>query len=241
MYPDRHNFQGVFAPGVSVEARGLSLSSAAATGIRMHQRWSSLFALTPARAGMGFQFQSVVAVSPLLSESLGLDKSQLGWLIGLYLLPGIAVALPGGLLGARFGDRRLVLAGLGLMGVGGVWLSLAGSFYEATAARVASGIGAVMQNVLVTKMVADWFEGRERFLAMSILIKSWPIGIGVALLVVGPLWRGLHRDPAPLALPSKVGKRVGRGAYSPAIASRHMNTKPIAGPTASHGSTVASG
>ncbi len=153
----------------------------------MHQRWSSLAALTLARAGMGFQFQSVAAASPPLSESLGLDNSQLGWLVGLYLLPGIAIALPGGLLGARFGDKRLVLVGLGLMAVGGLWLSVAGSFHEATAARVASGVGAVMLNVLVTKMVADWFEGRERFLAMSIVINSWPIGIGLALLVVGPL------------------------------------------------------
>jgi predicted MFS family arabinose efflux permease len=153
----------------------------------MHQRWLSLAALTLARAGMGFQFQSVAAVSPLISDTLGLDKSQLGWLIGLYLLPGIAIALPGGLLGARFGDKRLVLVGLALMGTGGLWLSLAGSFYEATAARIVSGVGAVMLNVLVTKMVADWFDGRERFLAMSILINSWPIGIGLALLVIGPV------------------------------------------------------
>jgi predicted MFS family arabinose efflux permease len=153
----------------------------------MHQRWLSLAALTLARAGMGFQFQSVAAVSPLISDSLGLDKSQLGWLIGLYLQPGIAIALPGGLLGARFGDKRLVLVGLCLMGAGGLWLSLAESFHEATAARITSGVGAVMLNVLVTKMIADWFEGRERFLAMSILINSWPIGIGLALLVIGPL------------------------------------------------------
>jgi predicted MFS family arabinose efflux permease len=44
-----------------------------------------------------------------------------------------------------------------------------------------------MLNVLVTKMVADLFDGKERLLAMSILINSWPIGIGVALLVVGQL------------------------------------------------------
>lgn len=153
----------------------------------MSQRWSSLAALTLARAGMGFQFQSVAASSPLITDALGLDKAQLGWLIGLYLLPGIAFALPGGLLGARFGDKRLVLVGLVLMGVGGLWLGLATSFFEASAARLTSGIGAVMLNVLMTKMVADWFDGKERLLAMSILINSWPIGIGLALLVIGPL------------------------------------------------------
>lgn len=153
----------------------------------MSKRWWCLGALTLARAGMGFQFQSVAAVGPLISESLGLDKAQLGWLIGIYLLPGVAFALPGGMLGRRFGDKRLVLAGLILMAIGGIWLGFAGTVAAADAARFTSGIGAVSLNVLATKMVTDWFEGRERLLAMSILINAWPIGIGMALLLIGPL------------------------------------------------------
>lgn len=153
----------------------------------MSPRWRALAALTLARAAMGFQFQSVAAVAPLLASGLGVDKTQLGWLIGLYLLPGVAFALPGGLLGRRFGDKRIVLAGLVLMGLGGLGLALAESFAQANAARFTSGIGAVMLNVVVTKMVTDLFDGKERLLAMSVLINSWPIGIGIALLVVGPL------------------------------------------------------
>lgn len=151
----------------------------------MSKRWWCLGALTLARAAMGFQFQAVAAVGPLVAGSLGLDKGQLGWLVGLYLLPGAVIALPGGLLGRRFGDKSLVLVGLALMSIGGIWLGFAQSFAEANAARILSGMGAVLLNVLVTKMVADLFDGKERLLAMSILINSWPIGIGVALLVVG--------------------------------------------------------
>ena len=153
----------------------------------MSARWRSLLALTLARMAMGFQFQSVAAVAPLMAEDLGLDQAQLGWLIGLYLLPGVAFALPGGLLGRRYGDKRLVLVGLLLMAAGGAWLAQAGSYAGANAARFTSGIGAVMLNVLMTKMVTDLFEGRERLLALSVLINSWPIGIGLALLVIGPL------------------------------------------------------
>ena len=136
---------------------------------------------------MGFQFQSIATVAPFLTTDLALDKAQLGWLIGLYLLPGIVIALPGGLLGARYGDKACRARGTWPRDHRGLWLALSGSFLEANAARLVSGIGAVMLNVLVTKMVADWFEGRERLVAMSILINSWPIGIGIALLVVGPL------------------------------------------------------
>ena len=171
----------------------------------MSPRWRCLAALTLARAAIGFQFQAVAAVAPLLGGELAIDKTQLGWLIGLYLLPGVAFALPGGLLGRRFGDKRLVLVGLALMAIGGAGLALAESFIAANVARVVSGVGAVILNVLVTKMVTDLFEGRERLLAMSVLINSWPIGIGIALLVIGPLgelagWRWGVASSAALAL-----------------------------------------
>jgi predicted MFS family arabinose efflux permease len=173
--------------------------------MQARQRWWGLAALTIARASMGFQFQCIAAASPFIGDALGLDKAQLGWLIGLYLLPGIAVALPGGLLGARFGDKRLVLVGLGSMAIGGLWLSLAHGLADASAARIVGGIGAVMLNVLITKMVADAFDGKERLLAMSIVINSWPIGIGLALLVVGPLgqavgWRAGIASAGAIAL-----------------------------------------
>ena len=197
------------------------------------QRWRILAALTFARTSMGFQFQCVAPLAPFVSADLGLDNTQLGWLIGLYLLPGAVIALPGGLLGARFGDRRVALFGLALMTGAGIWLASATSAAEADAARLASGIGAVMLNVLLAKMVADWFEGRERLLAMSVLVNSWPIGIGLALVALPFLgeaigWRGamaaaavltaagfaallfLYRAPAAAAQPSPAG--IGLGA-----------------------------
>jgi MFS family permease len=81
----------------------------------MGERWRILAALTFARTSMGFQFQSVASLAPFVSGELGLDNTQLGWLIGLYLLPGALIALPGGLLGARYGDKRMALIGLALM------------------------------------------------------------------------------------------------------------------------------
>lgn len=160
-----------------------------------HQRWLILLALTFARTSMGFQFQSIGATAPLLAPSLGLAMSDIGTLVGLYMLPGVVVALPGGVLGARFGDKRVAVIGIAAMAAGGLLLAMAGDFQTAVAGRLLSGAGGVLMNVTLSKMVADWFAGRELVLAMSIFVNSWPIGIGLALLVLGGIaeaWSPQH-------------------------------------------------
>lgn len=150
----------------------------------MAERWRMLAVLTLARTVMGFQFQSVAAMAPRLTGEGGLSHAQLGLLIGLYLLPGIALALPAGWLGQRFGNRRLVLIALTLMTAGGAVLGLSADFGMMLAGRLVAGAGAVLLNVLVTKMVADWFAGREVVPAMGLLITSWPLGIALAMVTL---------------------------------------------------------
>ena len=50
-----------------------------------------------------------------------------------------------------------------------------------------AGIGGVIMNVLMTKMVADWFTGKEISTAMAIFVNSWPIGIAISLLMLPPI------------------------------------------------------
>lgn len=156
----------------------------------MDARWSALILLTVARLSHGYQFQSMASVAPLLLDDIAITYADIGFLIGLYFLPGIVLAIPGGLLGQRFGDKRIVLIGLALMGGGGVGMALAESHAVLVAGRLISGIGAVLLNVLMTKMIIDWFAGREIALAMAVLINAYPIGIGLALLTLG--WLADH-------------------------------------------------
>jgi len=150
-------------------------------------RWLMLAVLFLARTAIALQFQTVASVRPFLMDALAIDFAALGALIGLYLLPGIVIALPGGMLGQRFGAKRVVLAGLALMAIGGAVMGVSTSFTAAAAGRVISGTGAVLLTVLVAKMVTDWFAGREIVAAMAISISSWPFGLAAGLVVYGPL------------------------------------------------------
>ena len=152
-----------------------------------NERWAVLSLLVAVRTSMGFQFQSVAAVSPLMTADLGISYAELGILIGAYLLPGVVVALPGGWLAARLGDRRIVLAGLALMAFGGFITGLAGSFGLALVGRLVAGTGAVLLNVVLAKMVTDWFAEGQLVTAMGCLLGAWPLGIALALVSLGGL------------------------------------------------------
>lgn len=151
----------------------------------MEARWLALAVLTAARTSMGFQFQSLPSVAPPLIADLGIGYGDVGFLIGLYFLPGLVLALPGGMLGRRFGDKRVVVAGLALMLAGGVVAGFADSYSVLATGRVMSGLGAVLLNVLMAKMITDWFAGREIVLAMAVFMNSYPIGVGLALTTLG--------------------------------------------------------
>ena len=153
----------------------------------MANRWVALAIVFVTRTSMGFQFQSVAAVAPLMVAELQLTWVQLGSLIGLYLLPGAVFALPGGVLGQRFGDRRMVVVSLALMVAGGLVTAAAHGFIVAAAGRLLSGVGAVLMNILLAKMVADWFAERELSTAMGIMLTSWPVGLGIAAATLGAL------------------------------------------------------
>lgn len=150
----------------------------------MPSRWTILAALFAARAAMAFQFQSVAAIAPQLSQGLGASLADIGILIGLYFAPGTVLALPGGAIGRRLGDKTAVLAGLALM-LAGQWLMTASTGWNAQiAGRLMAGAGGIVLNVVMTKMVADWFSGREMATAMAIFVNSWPVGIAAALMAL---------------------------------------------------------
>jgi predicted MFS family arabinose efflux permease len=140
-------------------------------------RWLALALIFVDRFALGFQFQSVGSVAPFLVRDFKIDFIQVGTLVGLYLLPGAFIAIPGSLLGRRFGDKRVVLGGLALMIAGGVICGAAPTYWLLTAGRLLSGIGASILFIMASKMIADWFVGKELVFAMSVNIVGWPMGI----------------------------------------------------------------
>src|SRR5262245_28975899 len=156
------------------------------------------------RTAMGFMFQSIQSVAPLIVETFHLSYSQLGFLMGLFLLPGTVMALPAGMLGGRFHSQRVAAAGLVIMAAGALLMAWSESFALVCVGRAVSGTGGILLNLFLVKMVADWFAGREINTAMGVMLTSWPVGIGLALVTLGGVatawsWRAVMVVTAAVA------------------------------------------
>jgi predicted MFS family arabinose efflux permease len=159
-------------------------------------RWVALVLLCAARAAMGLQFQSVGSVGPQLTEHFGVELAALGALIGIYLLAGVFIAIPSGFVANRFGSKNLLIVALALMTLGGFFCAVSPNFTTMMFGRIVSGIGAVLLNVVVAKMVTDLYDESERSTAMAVLLSSWPLGVGFGLFLFGDIastfgWRAV--------------------------------------------------
>jgi MFS family permease len=171
----------------------------------LSNRWGILAVLFIVRLAMAFQFQSVAAVAPLIGVQFDASLADIGLLIGLYFTPGVALSLPGGAIGKRLGDKVAVAGGLVLMLIGQLTMVASDSWGWQIAGRLIAGGGGVLISVLMTKMVTDWFAGKEIATAMAIFVTSWPVGIATSLLTLPAVGTAYGVSAAYLSVTAMIG------------------------------------
>ncbi|MFP8885007.1 MFS transporter [Streptomyces mangrovi] len=117
---------------------------------------------------------------------LGATHGQLEWAVNSYTLVFAGLLFTSGLLGDRYGRKRVLLAGLVLFGAGSVLAGLSGSPGELIAFRALMGLGGALVMPSTLAVLMNVFERDEQPRAMGI----WTGGVGVAI-AVGPATGGL--------------------------------------------------
>ena len=155
-------------------------------------RWKVLAAGVAANAAFSVAFSGIPMTAVLMRTGYQLDNATLGLVLGLMGL-GIAVSeLPWGLLTDRWGDRPVLLTGLGSTAAALVAMAL----WAAPSAQHIPGLGWLCGGLLLVgllggsvngasgRAVMTWFEAGERGLAMSIRQTAVPLGGGIGALVL---------------------------------------------------------
>lgn len=145
-------------------------------------RISPLLALFVIRATGGYQFQAVSGAAPLLAME-GYSYSQIGLLIGAYMLPGFLITVPAGVVTRTIGDIPVIATGLVLMFVGSVPMAIGAGFESLLFGRLISGTGGLIVLMLAIKMTTDRYNGPLLSTATGVVVTSWYAGFAAALIV----------------------------------------------------------
>ena len=116
---------------------------------------------------------------PDMARDLSADASQVSWGLAVYL---IGMALPmlfWGSLSQRIGRKPVLLAALGIYGLGNLALPLSQTLESFLAFRLVQGIGASGISVMARVLIRDSFRGELLAKALSWISISFVVALGI--------------------------------------------------------------
>ena len=156
------------------------------------KRWYALAALALCTVVIGLDSTVLSVALPTLAHDLGATTGDLQWFTTSYLLVLAAALLPAGMLGDRYGRRRLLLIALVIFGTASVACANAATTGQLIAARAALGLGSAVLMALIGAVLTVLFDETERPRALSIWITANALGIPLGPLLGGWLLDHFH-------------------------------------------------
>lgn len=142
---------------------------------------------------------------PTLMADLGVSMVAGGWLMSIFSLAIIALAIPTTFLLARLGPKVTGLVALGFNLAGSVAGALAPNSGALLVARTVEGVGLALMAVVAPSVISLWFRPEVRGLPMGIWTTWVPLGSVIMFNVAQPLetalgWRAIWWFGALLTL-----------------------------------------
>ncbi|MGY4744108.1 MFS transporter [Streptomyces sp. ATMOS53] len=168
------------------------------------RRWWALGALVASMLTLGFDTTILNVALPTMARDLGATTGQQQWMADAYVVVFAALMLPAGLLGDRFGRRRMLINGLGIFLAGSLVGTLAGDVDAVIAARAVMGVGAALVTPLALSVLPSLFSPEERTKAVGIISSASALGLPLGPIIGGWLlnhfwWGSVFLVNVPMA------------------------------------------
>jgi EmrB/QacA subfamily drug resistance transporter len=151
------------------------------------RRWWALGALVASMIVIGFDMTILNVALPTMATQIGADTGDQQWIVDGYTVVFAAAMLPAGLLGDRFGRRRLLVAGLAVFLAGSLLGTLAGSPGQVIAARTVMGLGGAFIMPLAMSVLPSLFGPDERTRAVGAVTAAMALGMPLGPIIGGTL------------------------------------------------------
>jgi EmrB/QacA subfamily drug resistance transporter len=119
-------------------------------------------------------------------QGLGATQSQLEWAMNSYTLVFAGLLFTFGVLGDRFGRKKMLLVGMALFGLASLASAYAQDPTQLIAARALMGLGGAAIMPATLAIISNVFPIHERGKAIGI----WAGGVGIAV-AIGPITGGI--------------------------------------------------
>lgn len=156
------------------------------------------------------QVGKVPVAMPGLQQSFGIGLGAMGAFMAIFSICGAVGGVPAGMLIARWGDRRLLLAGLLVLAGAAATGAAAGTYALLIASRIAEGFGFLLISVAAPALLQRLVEPARRKPVLAVWSCFMPAGIALAM-VLFPLidqWRAVWAINAIIAMILLIGNAL---------------------------------
>src|SRR5712675_2648209 len=144
------------------------------------RRWLALIAVAMSLLVVGLDLTVLNLAVPTIANALHASTSDLQWFNDAYSLVLAAAVLPAGLLGDRYGRKKVLMTSLAVFGASSAACAYAASSGELIAGRAVLGLGAAAIMPLALAIIPVLFSPAERQKATAVMAAtiflSFPIG-----------------------------------------------------------------
>lgn len=161
--------------------------SGPAPGVTRPYAYYALGLLTVVNLVNYLERNAIFALFEPIKRDLSLTDAHLGWIGAVYVLVFSIASVPAGIAG-DLGSRRVVIAtGVTIWSIATCLSGLVEGFGSLMFARAMIGLGGAAAATAGASMVADYFPGRRRSVALGLFMAGLAIGGVLGILITGQL------------------------------------------------------
>jgi EmrB/QacA subfamily drug resistance transporter len=201
--------------------------------------WVVLFLALAAQILVVLDISVVNTALPSIGRDLGLNGSELAWVVTAYLMMSGGGLLFGGRIADLLSRKRVFLTGLMVFTGASVVSGFAGSASELIAARAAQGLSAALMTPAALSLVMTTYSGAQRRTGLALWGAVGSLGVAAGVLLGGTLtttagWQTIFWINAPIgAVAVLVGLKAIPRVTSPRVS---LNQFDLAGAATAIGS-----
>ena len=176
--------------------------------------WALLGVALAAQILVVLDISVVNTALPSIGRSLGLDGSQLQWLVTAYLMMSGGGLLLGGRIADLLSKRTVFLTGLGLFTVASLLSGFADTGGQLVTTRAIQGLSAALLTPSALALIMNTYDGAQRKTALAMWGAVGSLGVAAGVLLGGAIttwtsWQFIFWVNGPVGLVALVvGSRI---------------------------------